>query len=742
MFVVSFMLIILIFSYSPLDACCDKNLQDFEKIPQKLSHFNEEANPIEDFTYLLNDTSVEIISYIGLKDHVKIPQTINDIPVKYIGDNTFLDNTNIKSIIIPKQVYSIGKSSFKNCINLSEIELPESLSIVYASAFENCQSFKSILFGQEIRIIDNYALRGCTSLEAIQFKGDAPSLGNFWISNTADNLTIYYVEGKKKFDSSPWKNLNTVPLKVLDAPTGVYVTPGESVIEVSWEMSNTVENKNILGFNVYYKKSEDVAWMQSYVKDDLAGRIENLCNGVDYEVCVSAVNIAGTGNQSEIVTVTPFTISEAPVLVVNKEDSEIFLTWNAPNNMGSTITEYHIYQNDVRIKSQSSDEVEYRVKNPEEGFVYIFKVSASNSAGESMPSNQVEVFFEKTYTISFDAGNGIHIESLTLKTGDGITPPIIPCKEGYLFAKWSPAIPEVMPEYNMTVIAVWDTIVDIPVPAYGLCYTGEYQVAVTSGKGYELSGEYKRLNVGEYVADLSLKEGFVWNDGTYETKELWWEIGPKTVYVYPGKDQYKCYSDEDADLEYYLSKNVDVFGKLHRVSGEDIGVYEIDIGSLKAEDDNYCLKMDGEIVHFTIITKCPGAPTALDAIFDDIDCVELQWRAPDFEGGCEISCYEVWMKKGNDVEWMLYEIVENQESCDVLLDYDTSYDFAVKAVNSAGVSEFSDSVSIEIKNNEVNEEVEEDVVFEGHEENYVVFITSFILVMLLCLVLMIPNKVK
>ena len=191
-------------------------------------------------------------------------------------------------------------------------------------------------------------------------------------------------------------------------------------------------------------------------------------------------------------------------------------------------------------------------------------------------------------------------------------------------------------------------------------------------------------------------------------------------------------SDEDSELKYALSENADISGNLERVIGEDPGDYEISIGSLTTENNNYRLEMDDETVYFTIVAMCPGVPTDLEAISEG-GRTRLQWCAPEFDGGCELSCYEVWVRTGNDGAWTLYETIENQTSCDVLPESDTIYEFAVKAVNSAGGSELSGTVFVEVNDTEEDGNIPD----EYYKMDNLTFIILSILIVVLCLILII-----
>ena len=59
------------------------------------------------------------------------------------------------------------------------------------------------------------------------------------------------------------------------------------------------------------------------------------------------------------------------------------------------------------------------------------------------------------HTISFDTDGGNTINPITQDYGTAIVAPANPVKKGYTFKEWSPAVPETMPDRDVTVTAKW-----------------------------------------------------------------------------------------------------------------------------------------------------------------------------------------------------------------------------------------------------------------------------------------------
>ena len=58
-------------------------------------------------------------------------------------------------------------------------------------------------------------------------------------------------------------------------------------------------------------------------------------------------------------------------------------------------------------------------------------------------------------TITFNSNGGSAVAAITQGAGTRVTAPTNPTKSGYIFGKWNPAVPSIMPDRDMTCTAVW-----------------------------------------------------------------------------------------------------------------------------------------------------------------------------------------------------------------------------------------------------------------------------------------------
>ena len=212
-----------------------------------------EYAPASDFEYSTNSGYVVINRYVGADSFVKIPPSIDDLPVRYVNTGTFSGNKSILEVVIPE---GVEECHFADCPNLVRVTIPDSLvtpigdmgqsancriqeirikgistrycmdrGIVYSidgkkliacpsglaniairsdiSAIER-YAFKNSLLDRinipnGVTSIGAYAFDSCASLSRIVFEGNAPTVGNYAFYHTASNCTAYV-----KRDSTGW----------------------------------------------------------------------------------------------------------------------------------------------------------------------------------------------------------------------------------------------------------------------------------------------------------------------------------------------------------------------------------------------------------------------------------------------------------------------------------------------------------------------------------------------------------
>ncbi len=181
-----------------------------------------DVSPSEDFEYSITDGYVTINKYIGDKENIVIPDTIENLKVKQIGDEAF-QGKNIVSVTISDSVESIGNSAFRDCgtlkkVTLSDsvekigdlcfrsckslqmITLSENLTHIGVEAFADCSSVTVIDIPKKVSDIGISAFEGCTALKRINIPSSADNVSAYKLFYGCENLeTVYLEDGFKGF---------------------------------------------------------------------------------------------------------------------------------------------------------------------------------------------------------------------------------------------------------------------------------------------------------------------------------------------------------------------------------------------------------------------------------------------------------------------------------------------------------------------------------------------------------------
>jgi hypothetical protein len=171
-----------------------------------------------DFTVTLTEDGegVVITKYIGKVAAVRIPATIQGMPVREIGDEAFRDNYTITSVVIPEGVTRIGQRVFFNNVLLSKlttVTLPKTLTAIGDWAFAHtaitavtlpgsliemgqdifcyCSKLKMVTLSEGITEIpwgENGMFGECTALTTVTLPSTLTSIGKSAFSD-CESLT-------------------------------------------------------------------------------------------------------------------------------------------------------------------------------------------------------------------------------------------------------------------------------------------------------------------------------------------------------------------------------------------------------------------------------------------------------------------------------------------------------------------------------------------------------------------------
>ncbi|MHB8220574.1 MAG: fibronectin type III domain-containing protein [Acidimicrobiales bacterium] len=182
---------------------------------------------------------------------------------------------------------------------------------------------------------------------------------------------------------------STVPI----APGKPRVTPGDHSVKVNW----TAPTDGGSPITAYTARSTPTGKTCTTTGATVC-TVTTLENGTVYRFSVSAHNTSGTSLQSlKSTPVTPATIpSPPPAASADRSDGVVTITWAAPTDGGSPISEYDVYrgispgaEGRTPIATVGATRFAFTDTSVVPGPTYYYEIAAVNAAGVSEPSAQV-----------------------------------------------------------------------------------------------------------------------------------------------------------------------------------------------------------------------------------------------------------------------------------------------------------------------------------------------------------------
>lgn len=134
----------------------DGDLVDFNRYP-----FADAA----DFTWIPYESGISITQYNGQGGVVRIPPTLDGMPVVMIDTNAFRGAQNVTHI--QTSAKHIGAEAFQDCCNLVQADLP-GVQYIHTYAFCRAASLISVSLYEGLTMIGSAAFAGCSSLTQLE----------------------------------------------------------------------------------------------------------------------------------------------------------------------------------------------------------------------------------------------------------------------------------------------------------------------------------------------------------------------------------------------------------------------------------------------------------------------------------------------------------------------------------------------------------------------------------------------
>lgn len=470
--------------------------------------------------------------------------------------------------------------------------------------------------------------------------------------------------------------INAVGSSTSTSTVNLTTTPGNGQVALAWSAPAS-PGGTIIDYEMQYRANDVDAWttFPDAVSTSTGGTVTGLTNGTDYRFRVATL-ITGSvvSSYTSVVIATPRTTPTAPTITATPGNRQVALTWAAPANGGSAITDYVVQYKASSSGSWStfaegtSASTGATVTGLLNGTAYDFKVSATNAVGTGSASSE---------------------ESATPRTTPG-TPGAITATAGasQVSLSWTApastggsALTDYDIEYKTSSALTWTTWTHTPSTAITSTITG-----LTNGTTYNF--RIAAVNIagsGSYATTVSATPrtvpdaptAFTATNGD-TTVDLSWTAptgnggSPVTDYVI----EFKISSDGTWTTIADGTNTTTTYQHTGRTNGT---TYDYRIAAVNTVGAGSATSTTGTP------RTLPGVPRTLAATPGSTQ-VALTWLAPISDGGGTITDYAVEYKESTSPTWLTFTdgISSSLTATVTGLNNGTEYDFRIAAVNSAG----------------------------------------------------------
>ena len=504
--------------------------------------------------------------------------------IKYIKEHSFRDCTSLEYINIPSNVETIDEEAFMNCSSLKYAHIPGSVTEIEEDAFNNtsayiCSTRYDVYakeyadeMGIEFRLCGGHGEYPYEYIATWNVDGvETDTFYEYGETIVAPEITTekigYSFEGwspavpatmpsRDMYFTAIWTpvqytiTFNTDGGNVIPAITQNYNTPvtapahptKQGYVFAGWdkEIPATMPAENITVTAVWKCANDTPYCIETYMMD-ITGKY----------VKTTEFKIGITNNVTTIIPEEPegFTFNaEKSVLsgIIAADGSLVLKVYYDRNKTTIEIngkTEDYYYGEEISKPENPTPPKGYEQDGWIDGEGN--KVEFPLIADENTPTVIKPNFVKKSYTVIWNV-DGVETKE-TYKYGDKIVKPVDPAKQGYVFAGWTPSVPETQGASDTTYTAVWANATDVKfiVESYVMNTKGAYDMSTetyygTTGEEIVLEPEVsEEFTLNEEKSVLS---GKVAADGSlvlkvyYDRNKIIIEINGKTEDYYYGEE--------------------------------------------------------------------------------------------------------------------------------------------------------------------------------------------------------------
>ncbi len=499
---------------------------------------------------------------------------------------------------------------------------------------------------------------------------------------------IYFLTAENSIGTSDRSNeitVSTFPLP--DPPGSLKISCGDSFILLSWmkPASNSIYQVN--GFKIYRGLDEgSLELIESLSHVNERFNDTNVENGITYYYSVHTVSQVGESIDRSTLSATPGGVPDAPSgLEYIAGNRWINISWMPPlSNNGFELEHYLIHRatgvEELEIGSVSPSTHWFNDTEISSGIEYIYKVRAVNKIGNSLPGiiRIPKIKFEPSPPRDLITSTGYDHAFLAWRTPEFENgAPVRGYKIYRLELDEEPR--EIggskLEQYNDTTVLEG----------------GSYVYLITAfnseGESDPLRGEQllipKRPSIPSNLTIRSVKDGILlnWNAGVEDIGSEGENKVLRIYRYYPGTNEFMILDTITPSRNEYLDTTVSL--------GQDYEYYLTSFNSVGESDPSEMVSL------FYVIRSSSPVNVSLEIIDGS---VSVSWELPVSNGGSQIIGYSIYRSETGKESKLIGEVSSSaMEFMDISVDKGHEYHYSVYAETSFGISDPSDSVSIDIE---------------------------------------------
>jgi fibronectin type 3 domain-containing protein len=515
-------------------------------------------------------------------------------------------------------------------------------------------------------------------------------------TSVTNGMTYYYavsaVNGAGEGPLSPTASAKPqAAVTVPGAPTGLSAEADSSAVELSWQSPASDGGSPITAYRVYRGTTPQSLPLLTTVTT-LSHTDQSVSNGVTYFYAVSAVNSAGEGERSSIVSATPGASDKATVpsvpldLAGTPGDSTVVLSWSPPaDDGGSPVTGYRIYRRTPEVSYyyvySIGVQASYTFTGLTNGQTYLFSVCAQNDIG----------YGPRTGELAVTPGGGASVPSspLNLKAVAGV---------GEVELDWDAPINDggasitsyrlyrgTNPSYQSLLVQISSTGYTDSSAVNGLTYY--YRVTAVNQVGEGPSTSVVQATPTNDISVPSAPMGLSASAGDRSVALSWYAPQDDGGSAITGYRVYRGMS----------SASMSLLTQVTGLSYTDISVtngvtYTYQVAALNAVGQSEPSSSVTATPGSSSETTVPGTPLNVKAVGGD-GAVTVYWDPPASDGGSLITGYKIYRRTPGVSYYYVYKVGDINEFTFRNLENGQTYLFSVSACNEVGYGQRSNEVA-------------------------------------------------